>query len=171
MLDEAEKHIALYVLCQFPDNTCDKHKLFKIMYFAYKQYLAECGKKMFSGKFVRYPYGPVPEELFTLLKTNSIQDFIINVDRQTLKAIVLPDEDYIAEAEKDYLDEAIAMCRNKSFNQLTNTSHDNAWKNAATKETINIYDIARSGGADKDMLDYIKFHNEAIYFGAGCTAV
>lgn len=167
IIDDAEKHIALYVLSKFPDKICGKHKLFKIMYLAYRDYLAASGKQMFEPGFKKLEYGPVPFNLYPKLYT--VRDDIKILDKRTLQAISEPDLDYIAEAELEYLDKAIEEYKDKSFDELTAISHDSAWSNAKYSKQMDIYNIAMAGGADEDMIEYIKFHNEEISFGAECA--
>ncbi len=167
IIDDAEKHIALYVLSKFPNKVCDKHKLFKIMYLAYRDYLAASGKQMFEPGFKKLEYGPVPFNLYPKLHT--IKEDIRIVNKYSVQALSEPDLDYIAEAEREFLDRAIEEYKDKSFAELTAISHDCAWDSASSNHQMDIYSIAQAGGADEDMIEYIRFHNEEIIFGAECA--
>ena len=71
--------------------------------------------------------------------------------------------DELAQAEIDVLNEVIKETTGKTSDQLSELSHDEAWKianerakNDARDNYISLVNIARAGGATKQMLNYIR---------------
>jgi hypothetical protein len=70
------------------------------------------------------------------------------------------DADEFSQTEMECLDESVKSYLTKSFDFLTNHSHDEAWMDATY--TMDELKIAKAGGADRKMLNYIKEHNELV---------
>lgn len=166
---ESEIQIALYVLNKFKDSICDQLRLFKIIYFANREHLARYGKPLFRDTFIKMKNGPVPSRLYDITKSNSRSaEHGIEVIGYYLIANKQADLDYISESERETLDNAYNSYWNYNFKELSNISHDFAWNNARKNRPMDLYDIAKAGGANSDMIEYIAFHNEKIIFGAEC---
>lgn len=168
--------VVLYILQQFSKGL-DYIKLFKLMYFAQREYLAKTGICIVEDTFKARNLGPVPSLTYKVLKEaelgslsdNENQDLInfitsIEVHNQTVVAKEKPDMDYIAKKEVAELDYIIQKYRNVSSLNLSKISHkDKAYKKVCRlmkddpqKDTITIIDIARSGGATNAMIDHIR---------------
>ena len=70
--------------------------------------------------------------------------------------LVAPDLDFLAETEKECLDEAIEFCRNRSYQDLKDISHDAAWDAASMSSFMDTLKIAAAGGADDVALKYLE---------------
>ena len=64
--------------------------------------------------------------------------------------------DWLSESEIACLNEAIQENQHLDFKTLTEKSYDAAWADSKRDREIDIIKVAKAGGADKDMLDYIE---------------
>lgn len=175
------KAVVLYILQHFNDGI-DYIKLFKIMYFAQREYLATYGLTIVEDSFKARQLGPVPSLTYKVVKmsengekSDDLKDFIssIKVDEsQKVHALKKSDLDYIAEAEKEELDKTIAKYGNVDSKKLSELSHDKAYiivckrmKDDPLQDVLTLIDIARAGGASEAVIDYIREEqlvNEAL---------
>lgn len=74
------------------------------------------------------------------------------------------DMDIFSESEIECIQDSIEENKNLSFKLLRDKSHDFAWKSANRDESISAFDIARSGGANDELLKYmsIVFENKRL---------
>lgn len=174
------KAVFLYVL-QVLGNT-DILKIFKIIYFANKEYLHKYGMTVVKDTFVAMKNGPVPSFIYDAIKyaqkrnTSTYEYIDILKDcfewdpdfQQNLYATQQADLDYIASAVKEELDESIAKYKDFSGEELSEKSHDEAWKisydkaiaqgkKASKMEDLN---IAQYAGASDETLQYIKMDQD-----------
>ena len=166
------KAVVLYILQHFKDGV-DYIKLFKIMYFAQREYLATYGVPLVEDTFKARQLGPVPSLTYKVVKmaeagdkSVDLDDFIssIRVDEsQKIYAAEKPDTDYLAEAEEKKLDKIIAEYSNVDSKKLSELSHDTAYlavcermKDDPQKDILTLIDIARAGGASDEMIGCIR---------------
>lgn len=168
--------VVLYILQQFKDGV-DYIKLFKIMYFAQREYLAVNGLCIVEDTFKARPLGPVPALTYKVVKLaenglepdcdgNDLSEFLSSIKvgaDQIVHAVNSPDMDYISEMEKEELDRTIAKYGGMDSKELSKLSHDNAYDYAKKmmeddpqKDILTTIDIARAGGASKPMVDHIR---------------
>lgn len=167
------KAAVLYVV-----NKCGEigyFHLFKILYFANREHYAKYGRGIIKDTFCALPKGPVPSFLFDAVKNLSstqkggehkvISDSLYNQDPTyyyLLSAKELPDMDELSKSDIQCLDESIKDNKDLEVNILSNKSHDEAWGEAKiTHGRMNNLSIAKAGGANEAMLEYIK-ENELI---------
>jgi len=168
--------VVLYVLRNFPEGV-DYIKLFKIIYFAQKEYLANYGKVLCPDTFKARTFGPVPalsDKVIKLveLEEEDIESYpdlkgffnSIRVHNQLVFALKEPDMDYLSKKECEYLDRWYSYCKDKdSKNELSPESHDEAYNRAFARYkedpqlgTLTNIEIARAGGATDRMIAYIR---------------
>lgn len=168
--------VVLYILRQFREGV-DYIKLFKIMYFAQKDYLLSFGNVLCPDTFKARKYGPVPMFSDKVIKTVETHDPLrgkadikafagsIRVDaNQRVYGLQGPDTDYLSMKERECLDKWIDYCRDKdSLSELSPESHDRAydaaWKayqDDPQKGEMTLIEIARAGGASEKMVAYIR---------------
>jgi Uncharacterized phage-associated protein len=163
---EKTLNAALFILDRLGGSS-DFHKLFKILYFADQKHLATYGTPISRDLYVAMKNGPVPSELYDKFK--SIRDkhplppeftasFEIN-NSYSVTAKRQPDVEALSESDVECLTLAIEENKNLSFHQLTQKSHKSAW-DAADYDEMSVVDIAREGGADDEMLKYIRLNIE-----------
>lgn len=155
------------VLSNLPDNTCGFHKLFKIFYFAEQMHLVLYGKTITKDRYIAMRAGPVPSNIYDMLKVlrgNSIfrSEVDLTKDFQLLgnHHIKLIDDRFdlemFSESELECLSVSIEENKNLPFHLLTEKSHDGAWKAAEKDDTISVFEIAKAGGANDELLKYIS---------------
>ena len=168
--------VVLYILQHFKDGL-DYIKLFKIMYFAQREYLATNGLCMVEDTFKARPKGPVPALTYKVVKLvenglepdtegNDLSEFLSSIEvgaDQIVHAVKDPDMDYISEMEKEEIDNIITKYGNMESKDLSLLSHDDAYTKAKEmmeddpqKDIMTTIDIARAGGATKSMIDHIR---------------
>ena len=164
--------VVLYILQHFK-NGVDYIKLFKIMYFAQREYLATYGLTIIEDTFKARQLGPVPSLTYTVVKmvengdtSEDLNGFMsaIKVDEeQKVYALTKPDMDYIADMEKDELDRTIAKYDKVDSKELSRLSHDAAYnivckrmEDDPQQDVLTLIDIARAGGASNAMVDHIR---------------
>lgn len=168
--------MVLYILQHFKDGM-DYIKLFKMMYFAQREYLAVNGLCIVEDTFKARPKGPVPALTYKVVKLvengqkpdgdgNDLTEFLssIKVDaNQIVYAVKQPDMDYISKMEQKQINETIAKYGQMDSDELSSLSHDEAYNKAKKlmeddpqKDILTTIDIARAGGASKPMVDHIR---------------
>lgn len=165
------KAVILYIMQSFKEGV-DYIKLFKILYFAQRDHLAKYGKVIVDDSFRALKHGPVPAYTYKGLQiaegkslNGDFDNFLkgFEVVEKKVYATLIPDMDYISGAEKRSLDASIAKYKDIDPYDLSDLSHDSAWREAIQrmqddpqKNFITIIDIARAGNATKGMVDYIR---------------
>lgn len=169
--------IVLYVLRHFK-NGVDYIKLFKIIYFAQKDYLVSYGKVLCPDTFKARDFGPIPALSDKVIKLVELQEDdwdnypdlkqfgeSIRVDNhQLVYATKEPDMDYLSQKECECLDKWYEYCKDKdSKKELSPESHDEAYQAAYVRYLqdpqlgfLTCIDIAKAGGATPQMMEYIR---------------
>lgn len=168
--------VVLYVLRNFPEGV-DYIKLFKIIYFAQKEYLANYGKVLCPDTFKARTFGPVPalsDKVIKLVELEEedidsypdLKNFFssIRVQNQLVFALQEPDTDYLSKKECECLNKWYLYCKDKdSKNELSPESHDEAYNKALARYqedpqlgTLTNIEIAKAGGATEKMVAYIR---------------
>lgn len=154
-----------FIANQCPERTVGFHKLSKILYFAEQKHLVKYGSKLTNDTFIAMQNGPVPSATYDILK--NIRDYpedvpneirnSFNVSRHYITSTVESDLDWLSESEIECLNESILENRDLSFIDLTNKSHDAAWREDIRMDTIK---IAEAGGANEQIIAYIQSNLE-----------
>lgn len=167
--------VVLYVLRHFTEGV-DYIKLFKIIYFAQRDYLANYGKVLCPDTFKARKFGPVPALSDKVVKLVELDDDIesypdltdfcgsIRVENQFVFAKKEPDMDYLSNKECECLDKWHDFCKDKeSMSDLSPLSHDGAYEKAFNRYvndpqlgTMTNIEIAIAGGASEKMVNYIR---------------
>lgn len=164
-------NIVLYILNK--TGELQYYQLFKIMYFAERKHVADSGFRFIPDRFVRLPYGPVPEVLYQTIKAHKEGERgeadrlwegvrMGSEDANFALAATRPaNTDYLSPYSRELLDESIDENLGLSFGQLKWKSHDSAWNAGEIASTITTEEIAQAGGANEDLINCIK-DTEAI---------
>lgn len=162
--------MVLYILNK--TGGTDFYHVFKILYFAEVKHLAKWGRSIIPDTFCALDYGPVPSGLYDAVKEQATPyselgkllseaisfagadaPYVMLANRQA-------DIKYLSKTEKEVLDASIKENANLTFRQLLTKSHDKAWKSAydsgTGKKEMSPIEMAKVGGVDEGMLDYIK---------------
>ena len=176
-----DKEKCISVLSYITGNleTADFLRVFKVLYFAEQKHLARFGRPIVGDNYLAMKHGPVPYNIYNelrniesgigkmmdnFMKNNvSFSDYFEVKKNDTGKCIFSnfnPDFDVISQSELMCLNESLEENKKLSFNELSNKSHDSAWKKANINDEMDILDIAKSGGASSEMLNYISIMAE-----------
>lgn len=167
------KNIILYILSNFSGGT-DYIKLYKILYFANREHLAKVGVPITHDQFKAWDLGPVPSFTGSLVKhleamealpaDMSIFKGAIKVRKNKLiKAVEDPEKDSIPDYTKRVIDGFIKKYKYYNSKQLSQESHDDAWKEAYFDrggkhngwEVIDPIAMARCADADDAMIEFL----------------
>lgn len=156
----------LYVLHQL-EGISDEHKLCKIFYYADQRHMSMYGRSITNDSYIAMKYGPVPSSILDIMNDIRIAGRFPN-DAQTnltekfefvgsfdIRALVKPDLDELSESDMECLDYAINLCKDKSFRQLTNFSHGEAWNNTPLNRKMSLEDILKEDGNEPAYINYI----------------
>lgn len=165
------KAVILYILQSFPEGV-DYIKLFKILYFAQRAFLTNYGRPLVEESFKAIKHGPVPTYTYKALQVadgkpleGNFEDFLsgILVEDKIVSSKEKPNLKLISVVAQKCLDETIIKYKNIGPYDLSEMSHDKAWKKAKhrmqddpQKDFMSEIDIARAGHASKKMIGYIR---------------
>ncbi len=132
-----------------------------------KKHLVKYGRSIVGDTYYAMKNGPVPSFIYDALKfargdgtPNSLFEDIANAisirSNYTFVAIEKADLDELSKSDIECLDKSIEENRDIEYTALTKKSHDAAWKAADNNDAIDTLNIAKAGGADKEMLKYIE---------------
>lgn len=116
----------------------DLHTILKGCYFADKDHLNEWGRPIFGARYRAMRYGPVPVEIYEMLKGEpywlaelgaerypwSLRGFYVHGENEP------PDLDELSQTDRDALQNAFARARTMTFDQRTAASHGPDWQKA-----------------------------------------
>ena len=159
----------LYITERLPK--ADLHKLSKILYFADQKHLVKYGRPISGDFYIAMDNGPVPSQIYDMLKTvrgdslyktNEYNEFFKVEQSYIVLPLCKPDLDEFSESDLECLDESIAENRDLSFKDLKIKSHGEAYNCAGLNSTISVEKIAKEGGAEKEMINFLKDEMEFI---------
>lgn len=154
----------LYILNKM-QGSIDKHKLFKILYFADQKHLVTHGRPVVGEQYIKMQYGPVPSHIYDAIKSIRNNSEFYNFDLFTEALTVRgkhviseqePDLDELSKSDINCLNESIAENKDLSFSELVNKSHGTAYDNSRQSDRIRVTAIAQEGGANEDQIKYIN---------------
>lgn len=154
------------------------HKIFKILYFAEMEHLADWGRPITGDHFVAMEAGPVPSKIYDILKSQRpekrddcwytdpgrYKDFfeVFNYDVTPKKD---PDMDEFSKSDLECLSKSIEENAFLTFGELCDKSHGEAWKGSTPNREMSFMDIAKEGGANEEMKKYISLNAENSLLG------
>lgn len=157
----------LYILDKM-GGSCDIHKICKILYFADQHHLSLYSRSITGDSYIAMQYGPVPSRVDDILKavrgdsyfskpeyTEDLSSAFAFVNKYIIKAKKRPDLDYLSDTDIECLDKSVALCRNKSFGELTEFSHGMAWTSTQRDRTMSVKDILREVGDEEAYAEYV----------------
>lgn len=168
------KAVTLYILKQC-GGELDFIHLFKILYFAERSHYAAYGKHLVADTFCAMERGPVPSFLYDAVKVATGISRCTDASALKLissalapaggecryyivRALEEPDMDELSRAAIASLDKSISENQNKDAKQLSEESHDEAWKEAWNYKhasPMKSLSIAKAGGAEDGFASYI----------------
>lgn len=170
---EIDKSVGLIkiILSNMDDKTCGFHKLFKILYFAEKEHLSKYGRPITWDRYIAMKDGPVPSAIYDLLKilrgdaifyadVDLSNDFEVQGSHYLHLLNDNIDMDIFSESELECIQHSIEENKNLTYGILRDKSHDQAWKRSQKDDSMSIFEIAKAGGANDDVIKYINVYLE-----------
>jgi hypothetical protein len=98
----------------------------------------------------------------SLFKTNEYEKYFRVEQTYIVIPLIKPDLDEFSESDIECIDESILENKNLNFEALKKKSHGEAYNSAGLNSTISIEKIAKEGGANKEMINFLKEEMEFI---------
>ena len=150
----------------------DFHKIFKIIYFADRQHLADWGRPITGDTYIAMEAGPVPSRLYDMLKivrgdsylpdTEGLGKYFQVENWMYVRPLQDADLHKLSANEQEAMSEAIEKYANLSYDEIKEKSHDVAWRSTARDFSISWDNIAREAGLDEVevacLRDYSTMH-------------
>lgn len=168
----------LYILSKL--GTADMHKVSKILYFADRSHLSKYARSITGDDYIKMSYGPVPSNVYDIMKAirgdsyfantseaKSLEQYFRFINSKDIVPLMEVNIDYLSESDVECLDEAIAICKDLNFEELTRLSHDFAWANTALNAKISVKDILCEVGDSEEYIEYVnqKLQMESAAYG------
>lgn len=124
------------------------HSISKMFYLADKLHLQEYGRLICGDRYIAMEYGPVPSAIYNMMKVAAKEKSIdVDWDEIIQEALVVhhgrevkprreSNLDLLAESELECIRQAIAEHGGKTFGELTDLTHDKAWRATDDNQTI-----------------------------------
>lgn len=129
-----DKALAAILFLASQDGQIDLYALLKTLYYADKNHLCEWGRTITGDFYARMPYGPVPSQVYDMLKSvrgdgawaTDLKKFFIFIDKKTIKPLLAPDMGKLSETDKEALRISFSKRGHKSFPALKREAHNDA---------------------------------------------
>lgn len=156
----------LYIAHKLHDPTF--HSISKMFYLSDKCHLQHYGRLICGDRYIAMEYGPVPSAAYNMMKTAAgretvdadwddlIKESFRVRSRWNVQPLREPDMDVLAASEVECMDQTIEMHGGKSFGQLTDMTHDDAWKSADENQPISVQAIAGTLPNATELVSYLR---------------
>ncbi len=144
----------------------DFHKIFKIIYFADRQHLADWGRPITGDTYIAMEAGPVPSRMYDMMKivrgdsylpdTEGLSKYFEIENWMYVKPLVDADFNKLSRNEQEALDSSIEKYSALSYDEIKEKSHDIAWRSTARDFSIKWEDIAREAGLDGEEIECVN---------------
>lgn len=146
------------------------HSVSKIFYLADKLHLQQYGRVICGDRYIAMEYGPVPSAVYDMMKVADnreridadwdelIQDSLSVLFGRNIKPKRDPDMEMLAESEVECLIATIKEHGDKSFGQLTDITHDEAWKATGENQSISLEAIAKTLPNADEVVEHLHAH-------------
>jgi len=147
------------------------HNIAKVFYFADKRHLREYGRLICGDSYVAMKYGPVPSAIYGMLKAvrGDARDQwtprrevvsrargALTVSRYRVKPLRDADLNELSDSDVECLDWAVKKYGRRLFGELTQASHDAAWKSASPNTAISLEAMTANCRGRGALLDYLR---------------
>ncbi len=165
----------LYILKHSGKDKRDVYGIVKTAYYAQQYSLAHWGSPIFRDNIAALPFGPVPSMLYNILRmargdANELAFYkrtpfphvaaSIDFDHESFSPKEEPNMDYLSLNDIESLKYAIKRVSKMSFSQIKDETHGEEWNRAYygadSKHIMDNLNIAKEGGADDDMIEYLR---------------
>ena len=169
------KAVVLYIIQHSSPERRDVYSIVKTAFYAQQSQLAQSGVPLFKDEICALPFGPVPSDIYDILKIargdqSEIEfhknDGLIDVataigfDAEQFSAKENPDMDYLSASDIEAIDSAIKKVAAMSFDDIKKDTHSEEWNRVFNskrgKKVMSNVNIAKEGNASPEMLEYLK---------------
>lgn len=144
----------------------DFHKIFKVIYFADRQHLADWGRPITGDTYIAMEAGPVPSRLYDMLKIVRGDSYMSDIEGLShyfqvenwmyVRPLADADLNKLSSNEQKALSDAIGKYAELSYDEIKEKSHDVAWRSTARDFSISWDSIAREAGLDSEELECVN---------------
>jgi uncharacterized phage-associated protein len=146
------------------------HSISKMLYLSDKLHLQEYGRLICGDRYVAMAYGPVPSAIYDMMKVAAGRKSIdVDWDEIIVEAMqvmhgrnVIPKRecniDMLSESEIECIKSIIAEHGRKTFGELTDITHDSAWKATDDNLPISLDSIVGTLPNAAEVIDYLHAH-------------
>jgi uncharacterized phage-associated protein len=135
----------------------------KVLFFAEKYHLNRFGRPIVADTFIAMPSGPVPSTLYDFIKGRldnaGDPDAItkaISVERDPYPRVTArrdADKEVLSVSDLEWLDEAIAFCRARTFGTLSTLTHqERSWLEAPINGPMDYADMIDDDNPHRDSI-------------------
>ncbi len=144
------------------------HSVSKMFYLADKAHLQAWGRVICGDHYIAMEYGPVPSVVYNMMKVSAGKyEFDPDIDGLINEAFsikdgrtIVPkrDEDvrFLAESEIECITETIKQYGHKTFGQLVDITHDDAWNATGENQPIALSAIIKTLSNADEVMGYIE---------------
>jgi len=144
----------------------DFHKIFKILYFADRDHIAEYGRSITGDTYIAMIDGPVPSKIYDIFKSvrgdgyfrdNGTFSPFFSVENWDLIAPKKePNLKALSKTDIECIDHALREYGDLTWDEVREKSHDYAWRNTALNTPISLDNLILETGNEESYIDYIK---------------
>lgn len=168
------KAVLLYIIKNSGDDRRDVYSIVKTAYYAQQLHFVKWASPIFRDKISALPFGPVPSALYNILRLSRGEEkerrFLkkegldviadsIGFENESFFAKEDPDLDCLSASDIESLDKAIEKVASMNFDKIVKDTHGAEWQRAynhTQSKVMNNLNIAREGGADDAVVEYLK---------------
>ena len=146
------------------------HNIAKIFYFADKRHLREYGRLICGDSYVAMKYGPVPSAIYGMLKAVrddardrwtppravKLAGDALAVSGCRVEPLREADLMELSDSDVECLQWAVKKYGRLLFNDLTDASHDRAWKNTPQNTAISLETMTTGYKGRGMLLNYLR---------------
>ena len=160
--------VILFIASKLPSATL--HSISKMLYLSDKLHLQDYGRLICGDRYIAMGYGPVPSAIYDMMKVVSqgksidvdwdeiIQDAIGVTSGRNIIAKRDCNMDLLSESEEECLSQTIAHYGSKTFGELTDITHDDAWNVTDNNQTMSIDSIVGTLSNGPEVANYLHAH-------------
>ena len=166
------KAVLLYILQHSEKDRHDVYSIVKTAYYAQQIHFVKWALPLYKDKIAALQFGPVPSTIYDILKISRgdtralrycddalmVVSGAVGFENEAFYAKEDVDMDIFSQANVDCLNEAIAKVASMNFDEIVADTHGEEWNRAwkCTSHYMNDINIAKEGGADDSILDYLR---------------
>ena len=149
----------LYVASRLTDR--GYHKIFKVLYFADRDHLADWGRTITGDRYIAMEFGPVPSALYDLFKREEnaagkgqFTDLFLTQSDKRITPRADANMRVLSRSDIKALDKALNEYGGKDFKTITDLSHGSAWDKTPRNRPMSFFDIMKEHGETDEYARY-----------------